>query len=70
MCDYCSNDKIYQTSNYCDIAIEDSPLGKTLVVKNIKKGCPPYANCSCKDMNVNAVFLIKYCPECGKKLDD
>ena len=32
--------------------------------------CPPYANCSRKDMCIGSMFLIKYCPECGRPLTE
>lgn len=69
MCDFCEKKSILE-SNYCDLKIQyDVPLfGETLTAFNLKKGCPPFAECSSRDTNNAVHFKIRFCPMCGKNL--
>lgn len=40
---------------------------KPVITCNLNK-CPSFAVCSSKDMNVEMVMKIAYCPICGRKL--
>lgn len=71
MCKYCNSlfeDVLYQTNTYCNLKTGMFAGKPVLKVDNIHSGCPPFAECSAKNMDVSAVFAIKYCPECGRKL--
>lgn len=68
MCKYCENSKaLYQKCRYGDLYLNTFRKSRTLEVK--LKGCPPFADCCMKDIPISVVFLIKYCPECGRKLE-
>ena len=46
-------------------------IDKTDKIGNLKwtsKNCPPYVECSVKDMKVINTTKIKYCPICGEKI--
>lgn len=74
MCEYCEGWKehatFYQTGRYCDLYIGKFLGHPGLGVGNLRKGCPPYADCSAKNWAPNQVFAINYCPECGEKLEN
>lgn len=68
MCDFCKQQSVME-SVYADLKIDVVPFyGNSLTIFNIKKGCPPFSECSGKDRNIEVHFEIKYCPMCGKKL--
>lgn len=70
MCEFCEGRSIL-SSSHVDIRIEhDVPFYRTaLSVSDIKKACPPYADCCAKDIGVKVHFKISYCPICGAKID-
>ena len=45
-----------------------SDFGKNKVISCEIDKCPPYVDCSCKDMNVFMEMIIKFCPMCGREL--
>lgn len=67
MCDFCDGKSKYK-STYCDLEIvQELPfIGTALRITNIHKGCPKFTNCTNNENNINIIFPIKYCPECGK----
>lgn len=68
-CEYCRKDKIlYQETRYEKLFIDS--FGKHRGLLTEFKKCPPYVNCSRKDMCIGSMFLIKYCPECGRPLTE
>ncbi len=73
MCEYCAtwkeHEAVYQEGTYCDILISKFINHPALVVGNLHKGCPKYAECSVKDNNMKAVFKINFCPNCGEKME-
>jgi hypothetical protein len=73
MCEYCAtwkeHETVYQEGTYCDILISNFMDRPTLVVANLHKGCPKYAECSAKEINMKSAFRINYCPNCGEKME-
>lgn len=67
MCQYCEGDSVkYQESRYSDLYINSFGKAKHLVVEiNV---CPPYADCSVKNMIRRSAFQINFCPNCGADL--
>lgn len=64
--------------NFCDEQLPYNTkygaiwLDKTDKIGNLKwtsKQCPPFAECSTKEMNIANTIKINYCPICGKKID-
>lgn len=45
----------------------DKLSNKPVITYDLNK-CPSFAVCSSKDMNVEMVMKIDYCPICGRKL--
>lgn len=69
MCKYCENGKtLYQKSRYGG-RLYINTFGKARTLEVELKRCPPFADCCMKDIPISVVFLIKYCPECGRKLE-
>ena len=69
MCKYCESKKpsLYQYCNYGDLYF--GAIGEVPILRFVPRICPPYAECSTKDMNIALEFKINYCPECGEKLN-
>lgn len=66
-CDYCEGErKLYQETRYEKLFIDSFGKHKGLSTEFGK--CPPYTNCCRKDMVIGSMFIIKYCPECGRPL--
>lgn len=72
MCEYCKGwkdqDILYGENVYCDICIGKVFNNPSLIVKDIRKGCPQHSDCSAKNNAPKVAFVIKYCPNCGEKL--
>lgn len=68
-CIYCSGGRrLYQHSENTELWI--NKLGARYIIEVSCDKCPPFANCSAKDREAWAAFVIKYCPECGRKLTE
>ena len=66
-CIYCSGDCVeYQHTTYAKLYMSNFFDEKRLEVEH--NLCPPYAECSMKNLPVRSVFKINYCPNCGAKL--
>nr|DAM69042.1 MAG TPA: Rad50 zinc hook motif [Caudoviricetes sp.] len=65
MCEFCE-EKLPIITNYGKFKI-DRLSNIHVITCNLNK-CPPFATCSSKDMNVEMVMKISYCPMCGRKL--
>lgn len=70
MCEYCEvkegKSKSYQTSRYTNLYFER--YGKKVVLTARWHGCPQFADCSAKDVNIGTTFFVNYCPNCGARL--
>ena len=70
VCDVCANlneEVKYQEGTYGSLNI--TKFGrKTLLIVNFSK-CPKYTYCSSKDIPIRMAFEIKYCPNCGAKME-
>jgi hypothetical protein len=67
-CEYCSPDKYveYQRTTTTQIFIKTVRGARALEV--CSDHCPPFADCSAKGVSTRSLFLINYCPECGRDL--
>lgn len=69
MCSFCNGERtLYQTT--IDTKIYINTLGKATALEVVARVCPPYCNCSMRDIPLRSAFIIKYCPECGRKLSE
>lgn len=70
MCEYCENKKrtLYQTSHYGDLYLDW--FGTKPILSVWPTICPPFADCSKREMNIGISYEIKFCPECGAKLTE
>lgn len=71
MCDVCANlteEVKYQEGIYASLSLVKFGR-KTLLIVDFSK-CPKYANCSAKDVPIRQAFEIKYCPNCGARLEE
>ena len=70
MCEYCEGEnKLYQESTYAKLYVVNCGKRKGLMVEPTQNYCPPHATCSARGMAKRSVFLIDYCPACGRKLN-
>lgn len=68
-CEYCRGEEaLYQHTNTTKLYINTFGRARTLVTEC--DYCPPYANCSAKNVPARSAFVVKYCPECGRRLED
>ena len=65
MCEFCE-EKFPIITHYGKFKI-DKLSNKHIITCDLNK-CPSFATCSSKDMNVEMVMEIAYCPICGRKL--
>ena len=65
MCNFCEG-KTSICSSYHKFHI--GQLGSSYVLNCTLDKCPPHATCCNKDINVSGMMIVKYCPECGRKL--
>lgn len=72
MCEFCNgwkeHDNLYSESVYCDLRIGNALNKPSIIVADIRKGCPKGADCSAKANAPKVAFQINYCPNCGEKL--
>lgn len=69
-CPVCVTDgsaPVYQSTRTMEISVNCSNGASALVVES-DKFCPTNSNCGMKNVPVRSAFIIKYCPECGRKL--
>ena len=67
-CQYCKGKSaLYQHTNHTRLYINTFGKARTLVTECIP--CPPFANCCLKNNSARSAFIIKFCPECGRKLE-
>lgn len=70
MCDVCANlteEVKYQEGTYGSLSLHK--IGRqTLLIVDFNK-CPKYSDCSAKDVPIRMGFEIKYCPNCGAKME-
>ena len=74
MCDVCNNltetkEVKYQEGTYGSLSLIKFGRRKTLLIVDFSK-CPQYADCSLKDVPIRMVYEIKYCPNCGARLEE
>ena len=71
MCDVCTDltkEVKYQEGTYGSLSL--AKFGrKTLLIVDFSK-CPKYTDCSEKDVSIRQGFEIKYCPNCGMKIEE
>lgn len=68
-CEYCRGEKaLYQHTKTTKLYINTLGEARTLEVEC--EYCPPYADCALKNVPARSVFVVKYCPECGRRLED
>lgn len=65
VCEFCE-EKFPVVTHYGKFKI-DKLSNQPVITCELNK-CPPFAVCSSKDMNVEMVMKIAYCPMCGRKL--
>ena len=65
MCEFCE-EKFPIITHYGKFEIDK--LSNNHVITCDLNKCPPFATCSGKDINVEMVMRIAYCPICGRKL--
>lgn len=72
-CEYCrSGDRtLYQESREMKLYFEPSDpiFGKPALLAETVMHCPPYVDCILHNRPYGTFFWIKYCPECGRKLE-
>lgn len=67
-CEYCrGKEMLYQYTNATKLYINTFGKARTLVTECIP--CPPYSDCSMRGVPSRSAFIIKFCPECGRKLE-
>lgn len=67
-CEYCRGEKaLYQHTHTTNLYIDTFGKARTIVVEC--NPCPPYANCCHKGTPDRSAYIIKFCPECGRKLE-
>ena len=70
MCEFCENltdePRQYQKDTYGEIYLVRYGRKTLLLVEQDK--CPPYAECSAKNVPIRSGYEINYCPECGADL--
>ena len=66
-CEYC-NGKRNEYQHTIDTKLSINTFEKARVLETECNRCPPYANCCMKNIPSRSVFLINFCPNCGRKL--
>lgn len=69
-CKYCTGHKssLYLESKYLDIEFNLVNDAKAIYVTS-KNMCPSTANCGFKNTPIRGLFLVNYCPHCGRNLN-
>lgn len=66
-CKYCNGKEIlYNQTRNTKVYINTFGRATVLITESI--GCHPFSDCCMKNIPVRSVFIIKYCPNCGRKL--
>lgn len=66
-CEYCAGEeKLYQFTANTKLSINTFGKARTLVTEC--DPCPPHVRCSMWKIPARSAFLIKFCPECGRRL--
>ena len=68
-CEFCGGEKTeYSDSAYGKFSILKDRLVGWCIAAEFSQ-CPPFADCSVKNMKLTHLRQIKHCPNCGRKLD-
>lgn len=68
-CEFCNGkESLYQYTNSTKLFINTFGEARTLVTEC--KSCPPYADCSMKNVPARSAFIINFCPHCGRPLTE
>ena len=68
-CKVCNGEMtLYQHTNTTKLLM--GTFGKAAMLATECNACPPHADCCMKGILVNSVFIINFCPECGRPLTD
>lgn len=66
-CEFCNGkESLYQYTNSTKLFINTFGKARTLVTEC--RSCPPYADCSMKNVPARSAFIINFCPHCGRPL--
>lgn len=66
-CEYCTGEaSLYQQSSAGELHL--GTFGDNRTLEFTYKACPPHAVCCFKDIKHKNAFVIKNCPNCGRKL--
>lgn len=66
-CRICGEERaLYQSTRNTKLYV--ATFGKRKMLETESNACPPYSNCSRKNIPVCAGFEIEYCPKCGRPL--
>lgn len=66
-CEFCGGGKtLYQQTRNTKLYINTFGKARTLVTECVQ--CPPFVKCCLKGISANSVFIINFCPECGRPL--
>ena len=68
-CEYCDG-KRNEYQHTIDTKLSINTFEKARVLETECNRCPPYANCCMKNIPSRSVFLINFCPHCGRKLGE
>lgn len=69
MCQYCDA-KFAEYQRTYNTTLSMGTFGKHRTLEVSACRCPPFADCSMKNIPANSTFIINYCPNCGRKLSD
>lgn len=68
-CKVCNGEMtLYQHTNTTKLHM--GTFGKAATLVTECNACPPHADCCMKGISANSVFIINFCPECGRPLTD
>ena len=68
-CEYC-NGKRNEYQHTIDTKLSINTFGKARVLETECNRCPPYANCCMKNIPARSAFIINFCPNCGRNLNN
>lgn len=69
MCQYCDGKFAEYQRTYC-MTLSMGTFGKNRTLEVSACRCPPFVDCAFKNSPANSAFIINYCPNCGRKLND
>lgn len=67
-CRYCSGEFV-ECQHSIHTKVYMNTTGKAQALVTECSPCPPYANCSMRDVPARSAFIINFCPFCGRKLN-